>query len=172
MQFAPPPRHHAESETATGFCLFGNAALAAQYALDHHGLARVAVVDFDVHHGSGAVEETGLYDTVLNIPLAPGSDGVAMRRTYEAQLFPRLKAFWPDLIIVPAGFGAHQADPLADLNWSTDDFRWLSALLCALAAQLCAGRLISTLEGGYDLDALAAACAAHVQALIEGAPAT
>lgn len=193
-----PPGHHAESETAMGFCLLGNAALAAKYALDHHGLARVAVVDFDVHHGngtqellydehralvvtsqqmplwpgSGAVEETGLYDTVLNIPLAPGSDGVAMRRAYEAQVFPRLEAFRPDLIIVSAGFDAHQADPLADLNWSTDDFRWLSARLCALAAQLCAGRLISTLEGGYDLDALAAACAAHVQALIEGAPAT
>ena len=100
--------------------------------------------------GSGAVEETGLYDTVLNIPLAPGSDGVAIRRAYEAQVFSRLQAFRPELIIVSAGFDAHQADPLADLNWSTDDFRWLSARLCALAA----------------------ACAAHVQALIEGATAT
>lgn len=122
--------------------------------------------------GQWTVEETGLYDTVLNIPLAPGSDGVAIRRAYEAQVFSRLQAFRPELIIVSAGFDAHQADPLADLNWSTDDFRWLSARLCALAAQLCAWRLISTLEGGYDLDALATACAAHVQALIEGAPAT
>ena len=188
-----PPGHHAESETPMGFCLLGNAALAAKHALDHHGLDRVAVVDFDVHHGngtqellydegralliasqqmplwpgSGGIDETGVFDTVVNMPLAPGSGGVAMRRAYEAQAFPRLEAFRPELIIISAGFDAHRADPLAGLNWSTDDFRWLTMRLCALADGLCNGRVVSTLEGGYDLDALAEACAAHVQVLID-----
>ena len=101
------------------------------------------------------------------MPLAPGSGGVAMRRAYEAQAFPRLEAFRPELIIISAGFDAHRADPLAGLNWSTDDFRWLTMRLCALADGLCNGRVVSTLEGGYDLDALAEACAAHVQVLID-----
>ena len=190
-----PPGHHAESETAMGFCFLGNAALAAKHALDHHGLKRVAVVDFDVHHGngtqellyderralliasqqmplwpgSGGIDEVGLFDTVLNLPLSPGSGGVAMRQAYEAQAFPRLEAFRPELIIISAGFDAHHADPLAELNWSTDDFRWLTTRLCALAGTLCQGRVVSTLEGGYDLDALADACAAHVQVLIDSA---
>ena len=190
-----PPGHHAESETAMGFCFLGNAALAAKHALDHHGLKRVAVVDFDVHHGngtqellyderralliasqqmplwpgSGGIDEVGLFDTVLNLPLSPGSGGVAMRQAYEAQAFPRLEAFRPELIIISAGFDAHRADPLAELNWSTDDFRWLTTRLCALAGTLCQGRVVSTLEGGYDLDALADACAAHVQVLIDSA---
>ena len=178
-----------------GFCFLGNAALAAKHALDHHGLKRVAVVDFDVHHGngtqellyderralliasqqmplwpgSGGIDEVGLFDTVLNLPLSPGSGGVAMRQAYEAQAFPRLEAFRPELIIISAGFDAHRADPLAELNWSTDDFRWLTTRLCALAGTLCQGRVVSTLEGGYDLDALADACAAHVQVLIDSA---
>ena len=190
-----PPGHHAESETAMGFCFLGNAALAAKHALDHHGLKRVAVVDFDVHHGngtqellyderralliasqqmplwpgSGGIDEVGLFDTVLNLPLSPGSGGVAMRQAYEAQAFPRLEAFRPELIIISAGFDAHRADPLAELNWSTEDFRWLTTRLCALAGTLCQGRVVSTLEGGYDLDALADACAAHVQVLIDSA---
>ena len=190
-----PPGHHAESETAMGFCFLGNAALAAKHALDHHGLKRVAVVDFDVHHGngtqellyderralliasqqmplwpgSGGIDEVGLFDTVLNLPLSPGSGGVVMRQAYEAQAFPRLEAFRPELIIISAGFDAHHADPLAELNWSTEDFRWLTTRLCALAGTLCQGRVVSTLEGGYDLDALADACAAHVQVLIDSA---
>ena len=188
-----PPGHHAEKETAMGFCLFGNAALAAKHALDHHGLDRVAVVDFDVHHGngtqdlldddiralvvtsqqmplwpgSGGVDETGVYGTVLNIPLEPGSGGQEMRRAYTAQAFPRLEEFRPELIIISAGFDAHSADPLAELNWSTDDFRWLTQQICSLASKLCRGRLVSTMEGGYNLDALAEACAAHVQVLIK-----
>ncbi|KMK66454.1 histone deacetylase family protein [Puniceibacterium sp. IMCC21224] len=188
-----PPGHHAESETAMGFCLFGNAALAAKYALDHHGLARVAVVDFDVHHGngtqdllwdepraltitsqqmplwpgSGAPSERGAHDNVLNIALPPESDGAVMRAAYEAQVLPRLRGFAPDLIILSAGFDAHQDDPLASLNWSTDDFRWLTRELCTLAAQLCGGRLVSTLEGGYDLEALSASALAHVEELLE-----
>ncbi|KXF88764.1 histone deacetylase family protein [Phaeobacter inhibens] len=188
-----PPGHHAETETAMGFCFFGNAALAAKHALDHHGLARVAVVDFDVHHGngsqdllwdesralfissqqmplwpgSGRPEEDGAHGQILNLPLPPGSGGVHMRSAYVDQVFPRLRAFKPELIVISAGFDAHQDDPLAELNWSTEDFRWLSRELCALAAEICAGRIVSTLEGGYDLNALAAAAKAHVEELIE-----
>ncbi|WP_424832243.1 histone deacetylase family protein [Ruegeria sp.] len=190
-----PPGHHAESETAMGFCLFGNAALAAKHALDHHGLKRVAVVDFDVHHGngtqdllwdesralvitsqqmplwpgSGRPDETGAYDTVLNIPLAPGSSGAEMRAVYEAQVFPRLRTFRPELIIISAGFDAHQDDPLANLNWSTGDFAWITAELCKIADEVCEGRIVSTLEGGYDLNALAEATRAHVEELMKAA---
>ncbi|ATG37322.1 histone deacetylase [Phaeobacter piscinae] len=188
-----PPGHHAEIDTAMGFCLFGNAALAAKHALDHHGLARVAVVDFDVHHGngtqdllwdepralfmssqqmplwpgSGRPEEDGAHGQILNLPLSPGSGGVQMKAAYVDQAFPRLRAFKPELIIVSAGFDAHQDDPLAELMWSTEDFRWLTRELCTLAAELCGGRIVSTLEGGYDLNALAAAAKAHVEELIE-----
>ncbi|WP_405108654.1 histone deacetylase family protein [Phaeobacter sp. BS52] len=188
-----PPGHHAETDTAMGFCLFGNAALTAKHALDHHGLARVAVVDFDVHHGngtqdllwdepralfmssqqmplwpgSGRPEEDGAHGQILNLPLPPGSGGVQMKAAYVDQAFPRLRAFKPELIIVSAGFDAHQDDPLAELMWSTEDFRWLTRELCALAAELCGGRIVSTLEGGYDLNALAAAAKAHVEELIE-----
>ncbi len=190
-----PPGHHAETDTAMGFCLFGNAALAAKHALDHHGLSRVAVVDFDVHHGngtqdllwdekralvitsqqmplwpgSGRPDETGAYDTILNIPLPPGTGGAEMRAAYETLAFPRLRAFKPELIIISAGFDAHQDDPLANLNWSTGDFAWVTAELCKLADELCEGRIISTLEGGYDLNALAEATRAHVQELMKAA---
>ncbi|WP_170525594.1 histone deacetylase family protein [Ruegeria arenilitoris] len=190
-----PPGHHAERETAMGFCLFGNAALAAKHALDHHGLDRVAVVDFDVHHGngtqdllwdearalvitsqqmplwpgSGRPDETGAHDTIVNIPLAPGTGGAEMRAAYEAQAFPRLRAFRPELIVISAGFDAHQDDPLANLNWSTDDFAWITAQLCRIADELCGGRIVSTLEGGYDLNALAKATRAHVEELMKAA---
>ena len=190
-----PPGHHAETDTAMGFCLFGNAALAAKHALDHHGLGRVAVVDFDVHHGngtqdllwderrallitsqqmplwpgSGRPDETGAFETILNIPLAPGTGGPEMRRAYETQAFPRLRAFKPELIIISAGFDAHQNDPLANLNWSTGDFAWITAELCRIADEVCGGRIVSTLEGGYDLNALAASVAAHVSVLMERA---
>ncbi|MDO6584429.1 histone deacetylase family protein [Salipiger sp. 1_MG-2023] len=188
-----PPGHHAERETPMGFCIFGNAALAAQYALDHHGLSRVAIVDFDVHHGNGTQDliwdedrvllisshqsplwpgtgdatETGGHGNVLNIPLPPGSDGAEMRAAYEAQVFPRLNAFAPDLLILSAGFDAHTDDPLAQLDWNTEDFRWLTRALCQIAAKHCRGRLVSVLEGGYDLAALAASGRAHVEELIE-----
>ena len=190
-----PPGHHAESETAMGFCFFGNAALAAKHALDHHGLKRVAVVDFDVHHGngtqdllwdepralfissqqmplwpgSGRPDEDGVHGQILNMPLPPESGGAEMRAAYEDQAFPRLRAFKPELIIISAGFDAHRDDPLASLNWSTEDFAWLTAELCALAEQLCQGRIVSTLEGGYDLNALAQATRAHVEELIKAA---
>jgi acetoin utilization deacetylase AcuC-like enzyme len=190
-----PPGHHAEAETAMGFCLFGNTALAAKHALDHHGLTRVAVVDFDVHHGngtqallwdepralvvtsqqmplwpgSGKPNETGAHDTILNIPLPPGSDGAAMRKAYRGQALPRLRDFRPELIIISAGFDAHADDPLAELNWHSEDFAWLTAEICATAREFCNGRVVSTLEGGYDLNALADATRAHVQELIKAA---
>ncbi|UWQ32871.1 histone deacetylase family protein [Leisingera sp. M527] len=188
-----PPGHHAETDTAMGFCLFGNAALAAKHALDHHGLKRVAVVDFDVHHGngtqdllwdearalvitsqqmplwpgSGRPEEDGAHGNILNMPLAPGSGRAEMQAAYEGQAFPRLRAFKPELIIISAGFDAQQDDPLASLNWATEDFAWITAELCKLASELCQGRIVSTLEGGYDLNALAAATRAHVEELIK-----
>ncbi|WP_027256905.1 histone deacetylase family protein [Leisingera aquimarina] len=188
-----PPGHHAETDTAMGFCLFGNAALAAKHALDHHGLSRVAVVDFDVHHGngtqdllwdearalvitsqqmplwpgSGRPDEDGAHGNILNMPLAPGSGRAEMQAAYETQAFPRLRAFKPELIIISAGFDAHQDDPLASLNWATADFAWITAELCNLASELCGARIVSTLEGGYDLNALAAATRAHVEELIK-----
>ena len=190
-----PPGHHAETDVSMGFCLFGNAALAAKHALDHHGLSRVAVVDFDVHHGNGTQDllwdekrallvtsqqmplwpgtghrnEDGAFDNVLNVPLDPGSTGVAMRKAYVEEVFPRLRAFKPDLLIISAGFDAHADDPLAQLNWQTEDFRWLTQELCTLAQELCEGRIVSTLEGGYDLNALARATRAHVEELIKAA---
>lgn len=190
-----PPGHHAETDTAMGFCIFGNAALAAKHALDHHGLSRVAVVDFDVHHGngtqdllwderrallitsqqmplwpgSGRVDETGAYDTILNIPLPPGSGSKEMRAEYQSQAFPRLRAFRPELIIISAGFDAHRDDPLAELNWETADFQWLTEQICAIAAEICDGRIVSTLEGGYDLNALSASVRVHVEALMKAA---
>lgn len=188
-----PPGHHAETDTAMGFCLFGNAALAAKHALDHHGLSRVVVVDFDVHHGngtqdllwdekrallitsqqmplwpgSGRADEDGAYENILNIPLPPESGGAEMRAAYQDLAFPRLRDFKPELIIISAGFDAHQDDPLANLNWSTQDFAWITAELCTIAQDLCGGRIVSTLEGGYDLNALSTACKAHVDELIK-----
>ncbi len=188
-----PPGHHAETSTPMGFCLVGNAALAAKHALDHHGLSRVAVVDFDVHHGNGTQgllwdepralvvtsqqmplwpgtgkpDETGAHENVLNIPLSPGSGGSEMRAAYTNIVFPRLAAFKPELLVISAGFDAHQDDPLAQLNWSTDDFAWITKSLCDLAADLCDGRIVSLLEGGYDLDALAASAKAHVKELMK-----
>ena len=188
-----PPGHHAERETAMGFCLFGTAAIAAKRALDHHGLRRVAVVDFDVHHGngtqdllwdearclfvsshqmplypgSGAPGEHGEHGQIVNIPLAAGSGGAAMRAAYEAQVFPRLMEFAPELIVISAGFDAHRDDPLGGLRWTKDDFAWLTGRICDVADANAGGRVISTLEGGYDLDALESCVAAHVGVLVE-----
>jgi acetoin utilization deacetylase AcuC-like enzyme len=184
-----PPGHHAERETAMGFCLFGTVAIGAKRALDHHGLARVAVVDFDVHHGngtqdllcdegrclfvsshqmplypgSGRPEERGAHGQILNVPLRTGSGGRAMREVYEGVVFPALAQWEPELLLISAGFDAHADDPLAGLEWQAEDYRWLTERLCDFAG----GRVVSSLEGGYDLDALAASVAAHVGVLEE-----
>ncbi|MAI18454.1 MAG: acetoin utilization protein [Marinovum sp.] len=188
-----PPGHHAETQTAMGFCLFGNVALGVKHSLDFHGLKRVAVIDFDVHHGNGtqellwdesrcltftsqqmplwpgtgSKEEQGNFNNIVNIPLPPGSSGALMREKYEMLVFPALHEFKPELILISAGFDAHEADPLAELNWSTEDFSWLTERICEIASDCCDGRLVSTLEGGYDLEALAESVKAHVIKLCE-----
>ncbi|MEM6940882.1 MAG: histone deacetylase family protein [Pseudomonadota bacterium] len=188
-----PPGHHAETAKPMGFCLFGNAAIAAKRALDHHGLSRVAVVDFDVHHGngtqdllwsetrslfvgshqmplwpgSGREDETGSADNVLNLPLQPGTAGAGFRQTWQTHGFPALDRFAPELIVISAGFDAHIDDPLAQLSLQEADFAWVTENLCELADTHCGGRIVSVLEGGYDLRALAASTAAHVHVLMQ-----
>ncbi|GGO32421.1 acetoin utilization protein [Gemmobacter aquaticus] len=187
-----PPGHHAETARAMGFCLFGSVAIGAKRALDHHGLSRVAVLDFDVHHGngtqdllwdepramfvsshqmplypgSGLASEVGAHGQILNLPLRSGSGGGAMRAAWQPAL-DRVAAFRPDLILISAGFDAHADDPLAGLEWETQDFAWLTGAICKLADTCCGGRVVSVLEGGYDLPALAASVAAHVDKLRE-----
>ena len=187
-----PPGHHAEAQRPMGFCLLGNVAIAAKRALDHHGLDRVAVLDFDVHHGngtqallwdeprvrfvsshqmplwpgSGGPKERGAHGQVTNLPLPPGAKGDAFRAAWTPVLAD-LRRWRPDLVLVSAGFDGHAADPLAQLALRVEDFVWITRALCDLAAATCDGRLVSVLEGGYDLDALAACTAAHVEVLME-----
>jgi acetoin utilization deacetylase AcuC-like enzyme len=189
---ARPPGHHAERDTAMGFCLFGTAAIGALRALDHHGLSRVAVLDFDVHHGNGTQDilwndpramfasshqmplypgtghpsEVGAHGQIVNVPLREGSGTAAMRAAW-GDILARVQAHAPDLILISAGFDAHADDPLAGLEWQAQDFAWLTHAICDLADATCGGRVVSALEGGYDLPALAASVAAHVGVLQE-----
>jgi acetoin utilization deacetylase AcuC-like enzyme len=190
-----PPGHHAEATRAMGFCFFNSAAVGALHAIEAHGLSRVAIVDFDVHHGNGTQDiferdgrvmyvsshEWPLYPgtgrreergvgNIVNVPLPGGTGGEDFRLAYERDVFPALDRFRPELLIISAGFDAHRRDPLATLQLTEADFDWVTRRLCDVADAHCAGRVVSTLEGGYDLDALAKSVAAHVSVLMERAP--
>lgn len=190
-----PPGHHAEPGRAMGFCLFSNLALGAFHARAAHRLQRIAVVDFDVHHGNGtqaafwndqdllfasthqmplypgtgAAGERGAHNNVLNVPLPPGSGSVEFRRVMSERILPRLAAFEPQLLMISAGFDAHAGDPLAGLAFEDEDFAWATEEICRIADHACRGRVVSALEGGYDLEALGRSAAAHVGALMAAA---
>ena len=187
-----PPGHHAEPTRAMGFCFFNNVAIGALHARAQHGLQRVAVVDFDVHHGNGTQvmfedgegllfasshqmplypgtgrpQERGRTNNILNAALDPGAGGHEFRQAWDNTLLPALDAFNPELILISAGFDGHRKDPLANLNLTEADYAWVTERLCEIAQKRCAGRVVSTLEGGYDLSALAASAVAHVKALM------
>ena len=187
-----PPGHHAEPQRPMGFCLFNNAAVAALHARACWGVQRVAVLDFDVHHGNGTQEmfsadkdlfyasshqspcypgtgdmwERGIANNIFNAPLRPGDGSVAFREAWGDTILPELERFKPGLVIVSAGFDGHKADPLAQLRLETADYGWITEQFIGVADRHCGGRIVSVLEGGYDLDALAASAAAHVRALM------
>jgi len=186
-----PPGHHAMPDYPMGFCLFNNIAIAAEYARHHYDMQRIAIVDFDVHHGNGT--QAAFYEqaqvlyasshqwphypgsghpsehgvgNIINVPLSPGSDGAVFRAKYREIILPAVKKFAPQLILISAGFDAHKDDPLASLQLEEDDYRWITDELIAIADACCQGRVISALEGGYNLRALAASVAAHVAGLL------
>ena len=184
-----PPGHHAEKSEAMGFCFFGSVAIAALHALQKNGIEKVAIIDFDVHHGNGTEDLVGEHEDIffcstfqhplypgkfgenvtgrkLNLPLPEQSDGAVFRATMERDCLPALREFSPDLIIISAGFDAHADDPLGGLNFKEADFVWITNELKKIAAQCCDHRIVSMLEGGYNLDALGSSAAAHVKALL------
>jgi len=186
-----PPGHHAESNRAMGFCFFNNIAVAAGYAVAHYGLQRVAMVDFDVHHGNGTEEisrgRPGLYyfsthqhplfpgtgtptddvpANIINATLADGDGSEAFRRAFNETILPRLDALEPELILISAGFDAHRADPLATLHLDETDFAWATHELGAVARRHCQGRMVSVLEGGYNTAMVGRCAAAHLEALM------
>lgn len=190
-----PPGHHAGRARAAGFCFFNNVAIAARQARAVHGAGRVAILDWDAHHGdgtqeifwddagvlfcsthqwplypgTGAASERGAHDTVVNVPLPAGADGATFRKALDVAILPRIAAFRPDLILISAGFDAHWRDPLSDLDLTEADFGWATRRLVDLADAVCGGRIVSLLEGGYDLIGLARSAEAHVAALMEPA---
>ncbi len=186
-----PPGHHAEAGRVMGFCLFNNVAIGALHARAVHGLQKVAVLDFDVHHGngteqvawddedfffasthqwphypgSGAADDRGGSGNVCNVPLEENCGSMVFRRAWQERIFPRLQAFSPAILLISAGFDAHAADPLGSLGLTAEDFGWVTAEIVQIAEKTCGGRLVSTLEGGYNLAALADSALAHVNAL-------
>ncbi len=190
---ARPPGHHAEKTTAMGFCLFNNAAIAARHAQRKHGAERVAIVDWDVHHGNGtqdifwddpsvlycsthqmplypgtgAKSETGA-GNIVNAPLEPRTGSDLFRDAFRSRVLPALDDFAPDLVVISAGFDAHHRDPLAEINLTEDDFDWATGQMMEHADRHCGGKLVSLLEGGYDLQGLAYSVAAHVGRLMKG----
>jgi acetoin utilization deacetylase AcuC-like enzyme len=187
-----PPGHHAETRQAMGFCFFNNAAIAARRAQKKHGITHVAIVDFDVHHGngtqdifwsdgsvlyasthqmplypgSGTTSERGAANNIVNAPLAAGDGGEAFREAFETVILPRVRDFQPEFIVVSAGFDAHYRDPLGNLKLTEEDFSWATLKLMDQAGKTAQGRLVSVLEGGYDLQGLSRSVGAHVQALM------
>jgi acetoin utilization deacetylase AcuC-like enzyme len=192
-----PPGHHAERDRAMGFCFFNNAAIAALYARDKYHAERLAVVDFDVHHGNGtqdifwsdkdlfygsthqmplypgtgSANETGV-GNIFNAPLKAGDGGVEFRAAMNEVILPSLNLFEPDLVIISAGFDAHQRDPLGSLQLTEEDFAWATLKLMEVAEKHCESRVVSVLEGGYDLQGLAASVAVHIQTLMHGSALT
>ena len=188
-----PPGHHAEAKRAMGFCLFNNAAIAAHWARKQHGAERVVVMDFDVHHGNGTqdifwndpnlmyasthqmpfypgtgeVGETGVADNIVNAPLWAGAGGADFREAMDIAVLPRIEDFRPDLIIISAGFDAHTRDPMSQINLVESDFAWATSRLMDIADRRCDSRVVSVLEGGYDLEGLARSVAAHVMTLMK-----
>ena len=186
-----PPGHHAERERAMGFCLFNNVAIAALQAREAHGVGKVAIVDFDVHHGNGtqdifwddpetlfcsthqmplypgtgAKSETGTRNSIVNRPCPPGTDGPMWRRLVEAEILPRLEAFAPKLVLVSAGFDAHATDPLANMALLEEDFGWIAERLVGVAERHAEGRVVAVLEGGYNPPALASSVRAFLAGL-------
>jgi acetoin utilization deacetylase AcuC-like enzyme len=189
-----PPGHHAETARPMGFCFFDNAAIAARHARQRHGIGRAAIIDFDVHHGNGsqeifwddqsvmycsthqmplfpgtgAVGESGEHDTIVNAPLRPGDGRDAFRDAFESRVLPRLADFRPELVVISAGFDAHMRDPLANINLDESDFVWATQKIMDIADRFADGRIVSVLEGGYDLQALGNSVAAHVTTLMRG----
>ena len=187
-----PCGHHAERERAMGFCIFSNIAIAGLYARKAYGAERIAVVDFDVHHGNGtqdvfwsdkdlyfasthqmplypgtgAVRETGV-GNIFNAPLRPGDGGEPFKEAFESRILPSLRNFSPDLVLISAGFDAHKDDPLANLQLTEPDFGWATAKIAEVADKHANGRLVSMLEGGYNLAALARSAALHVKVLMD-----
>jgi acetoin utilization deacetylase AcuC-like enzyme len=189
-----PPGHHAETARPMGFCLFNSAAIVARYAQKRHGIERAAIVDFDVHHGNGsqdifwsdnsvmycsthemplypgtgAIGERGLHNNIVNAPLRAGDGGDQFREAFDTAILPRLRDFKPDFLVISAGFDAHTRDPLANLNLVEADYAWVTKKLMEVAEESAGGRIVSMLEGGYDLQGLSRSAAAHVTALMRG----